>query len=712
MAKKFVDLNNLKILWNEINEKFLRTSQVEEFTDLITPDILSSSPEIQLRPNREWENVDEDFYNKFISFVNTQHNTQLVIDADGYYWDVINKTFYDRSIKKYTGLILSINEEPLDIDKDTELEEVKNNFERFWYIKINRNIDGSGHYIYSLKWYPFSIPWGNYIETRITENKFNDQLEIYNNRLLTTETNINSNSNKINSNVNYINNLMARVEALEKELNIVSGMLVSTSEFTITPTDQAGRLLNGCSILEIKSVTGENDNEEGQYPIYDGNINDIVLYEYVGNQIKVKLTGEYAIKITIKRDKYDNYELFIPHDSQEKNIKIIFKPETVSEDSLEDKIYNKYPIQVKFAVNPSEAANSNNNKFDSLVKTIYQYGYKTGSNGTKGEIDKTSKYRIYNSTKLTGLTSELSTSYSNKLLITCPGMKDIELDLNKNYYGEYSSNNPYIIQTTDPTTGNTNDYIEFKYDSIANDYILQTYVFDEYGRVCNYSLTQYDYDGKHGNATASSVDGKCTLSLSKGRSSVIKVKKNNVGSEYYNDTYYICPKTNQGLTNIQLQKKQDYNKVVLICNISIENRTPGLDSYRSALQYFIDHTKLVRGTEIYQLDDDELIYEKNYTVSKDSATLIYTVYNAVDIDDLGGVYIIYEDSNTQNRFEAYQSNVVITSGEHTINITAKMKEPYANSTLDPNMNTTTTTTQIDSSEDSSDVTGEGDNTII
>lgn len=701
MAKKFVDLNNLKILWNEINEKFLRSSQVEEFMDLITPDILSSSPEIQLRPNREWDNISEDFYNQFISFVNTQHNAQLVIDADGCYWDVINKTFYDKSMKKYTGLILSINDTPVDIDKDTPLDDIKNDFERFWYIKSYRNTDENGHYVYSLKWVPFSIPWGDYIEARVTRNDLADQLGTYDSRLMIAETDINTNSNKIGVNINNINNLLSRVETLEKELGIVSGMLVSTNEFTITPTDNAGRLLSGCSVLEIVSVNSEDDNYEennsstggpSAYPIYEGNINDIVLYEYVGSQIRVKITGKYAIKMTIKKDKYDNHVLFIPYDSNEKNIKIVLKPETVTESSLEPRIYNKYPIKLKFNLLPDAAVNSVNSVFSSLVKSVYQYGVKN-ENG-KVVVDKTSKNRIFNSNGNTGTTSELSTSYSNKLLITCVGMNDIEIDVSKNYYMDYSSNNPWVLQTPN-SNGDMVDYIEFRYKSVDEDYVCKTYVFDEYGRVCNYSLSQFDYKGNHGSAEASDVYGKCELSLSKDKSTILKVQKTGNGSNYYQDTYYICPSKNQGLLNIQLQKETDYNKTVLICTVNVENREVNHHTYKDVLQYFLNKVTLVHGDDTQQLENNQLLYEVNTFIpeSGGSAILIYTVYNVADVEDLGGVHIVY---NEDSRFYGYESSVIKNSGEHNMYITMKMKAPYADTTIDPFTDITdaTTTTTV------------------
>lgn len=220
MSKKFVDINNLKIVWDEINKRFIRSNNFYEELEVLNEITFKSTTNVQLRPNNTW-NVDQTFYDNFINFVNAKNITQYILDADGIVWDVICKTFYDEDINKFTGVILSSNDTYKSV--------------HFWYLKITQSGD---EYILSWEEHIGEISDGEYVTLNQFTKSYNELKKL-------------------------IENVNIRLTSIENKLN--------NSESSSTPEpdnseegnynlikcyvyDENGNWITDSSIIDIKSI--------------------------------------------------------------------------------------------------------------------------------------------------------------------------------------------------------------------------------------------------------------------------------------------------------------------------------------------------------------------------------------------------------------------------------------------------------------------------
>lgn len=241
MAKKFIDIENLRILWNEINDKFVRSSQLEEQLDILSPITLTSTPSIQLRPDQEWE-IDESYYNTFINFINSNNSQKIIIDADNIQWDIICKTFFSTIYNQFEGIILSTN----DIDSDDD--------NRFWYIRTIREIvdDGANAETH------YRLVWSQYSSTGLSDilnefvksSDYIQDIKSLSSTISIMNSELSSLTRTVKENSNTIMRLSNRVEKLEQRLGVEPDTESQEKVYTIRCylRDEYGEQLDGVGI--------------------------------------------------------------------------------------------------------------------------------------------------------------------------------------------------------------------------------------------------------------------------------------------------------------------------------------------------------------------------------------------------------------------------------------------------------------------------------
>lgn len=220
MSKKFINIDNLKVMWDEINNRFIRTNDLADELKILNDVTFKSTSNIQLRPGGSWI-VDNNFYTNFIDFVNTFCVKQYVLDTDDIIWDVICRTFFNKEINAFTGLILSSN----DTDGDVH----------FWYLRIQ---ESDGEYL---------LTWGEYIG----ELGSGDYVSL--NRFLASYNQFKS----------AINNLTDRIKYLESIVGVSNDSTTEPDDDQENKTyhkikcriyDNNGNYITDSSVIDIKSI--------------------------------------------------------------------------------------------------------------------------------------------------------------------------------------------------------------------------------------------------------------------------------------------------------------------------------------------------------------------------------------------------------------------------------------------------------------------------
>ena len=226
MAKQFVDINNLKIVWDEINKRFVRSSDFSEKIAPITSLTFNSTDVYQLRPNNKWI-ITSSFYENFLSFVNSENINLYIKDYDGLLWHIVNKTFYKDG--KFYGVML--------VDPNQN----GNDDIYFYYLKVYQDQKDK---LYKMEWSNYGeFPIHDFVNT-------NTFLEMYNGL------------------VQQIATLQRKVAALE-EGNIVDGETTTPKpnyEFfskLVVVLDEEGNKLKSTSISDIVSIDSiDNETED------------------------------------------------------------------------------------------------------------------------------------------------------------------------------------------------------------------------------------------------------------------------------------------------------------------------------------------------------------------------------------------------------------------------------------------------------------------
>lgn len=188
MAKKFIDINNLKVIWDEINKRFVRNSRFVNEMEITNPIYFRCSYNTRLHTPRlakscTWQ-IEKDYYDNFIIFANSSNLRAYVEDENDMLWEVVNKAFYSKKyseIPQFNGVILSANDEPIN----------DQNVVNFWYLRAEKivNPDSVDDITYQLTWGEWIGDMDGYVtyedlngalkETHVIKN--------FNNRLKTIE---------------------------------------------------------------------------------------------------------------------------------------------------------------------------------------------------------------------------------------------------------------------------------------------------------------------------------------------------------------------------------------------------------------------------------------------------------------------------------------------------------------------------------------------
>ena len=181
MAKNFINIDNLKIVWDEINKRFVRYSTIADQLSLLVPNTLTCNNKFNIPLVPHWTGeITEDNYNYFIEFVNSDNTHHYVKDYNNCLRQVISKYFYDNESGKFLGVLLSTNGVNEGDEKDV----------RVWYIRTYK--DGE---IYKLEWeeYIGEILSGNFVdftEYTIAMNNLNESIKKLNTRMSELEGNV------------------------------------------------------------------------------------------------------------------------------------------------------------------------------------------------------------------------------------------------------------------------------------------------------------------------------------------------------------------------------------------------------------------------------------------------------------------------------------------------------------------------------------------
>lgn len=292
--KKFVDIDNLRVVWDEINKRFVRMRDISDQLYLLEDELFESSTSVQLQPGAHWDNIDKDYYDLFIEFVNSNHSKKYVLDSSGVFWTVICKAFYDVYLENFTGCILSSNTNDGDV--------------YFWYIRATKNEDND----------EYSLDWNKYIgelpsATAVSASKFDKE---------------------INSIRQLIYDLGDRITVLESYHGISQD---STPSNTPPTTDekyhriicyirtQNGSKLTNASIINL-NYTNKVSNKD--YVIPDEPISNNLEWTKVDDRFEFLIKEPYAVELTIKCSGYENQSIKIAYDSTDTSRAVIMYQST------------------------------------------------------------------------------------------------------------------------------------------------------------------------------------------------------------------------------------------------------------------------------------------------------------------------------------------------------------------------------------------------
>jgi hypothetical protein len=288
MAKKFVDIDNLKLVWDEINNKFVRNSQFWEKLEVLKGSTFPSTTyngKISLTPDGEWSSDDknlnehEQFRNDFLEFINSDNINKFIkvsssSEENDKLYEVINRTFYNEYLGLFEGVILNSLGE--DYDQSESSDRV-----HYWYL---RSIYSEGKY---------RIEWQPYIGYILTKEDMTEMFDELDNKISALEDKLNKTilysinaldgingyDNEYDKNRtslwDKINNLSGELAKLSQRLDnaIINGGNTSNSNkiqkeyiFSFYETDESGKKSPirvskiGSQTPDSNSVSG-NDNE-------------------------------------------------------------------------------------------------------------------------------------------------------------------------------------------------------------------------------------------------------------------------------------------------------------------------------------------------------------------------------------------------------------------------------------------------------------------
>ena len=287
--KKFIDIDNLKIVWDEINKRFVRNSDISERLEVLNILEFRDESNYNISPNSSC-NIDSNYYTKFINFVNSSNSKKYVLDSNGNVWDVICSTFYDWSPTsnkgQFNGIILSNNSNDGDA--------------YFWYMKVTSNEVIGSDTTYLLEWQKYigELLKGDYI----TNNEYTREI------------------NRLNG---IINSLSSRLRFLEDKVGVEETTTVAPiepgnqySDIICKVYDSDGSILSNSTITDVEKISQIGDKS---YQTFDGPIHNMY---YVKNDStvpyhQITILQPHAIRIKIVKSGYENAIVEIGYDNSE-----------------------------------------------------------------------------------------------------------------------------------------------------------------------------------------------------------------------------------------------------------------------------------------------------------------------------------------------------------------------------------------------------------
>lgn len=230
MNKKFVDINNLQIVWDEINDKFARMTDLEART--VNLSVLYFNPKKYTSPEFTLEcsepsisnkhSISKVAYDDFIKFVNSDNYKKFVYDTEDRPWMVVSQILYNTYIKetgdkshRFNGVVVMSN-------TVSDSESIDSNM---YVIYTNKdNISGTVDDIYTIYWEPYDK---QYCKLKNLSDSIN---KVYSDIDLVVST-INQNVNELDTSVNNINEIVGKVQNKHAEdLAKINTIINSTFE--------------------------------------------------------------------------------------------------------------------------------------------------------------------------------------------------------------------------------------------------------------------------------------------------------------------------------------------------------------------------------------------------------------------------------------------------------------------------------------------------
>lgn len=307
MNKQFVDINNLQIVWDEINDKFARMTDLEQATANLSVSYFSQNefnddytPEFHLKISDEPIQIPKEAYDYFINFVNSNKCKKIVIDDDGIDWNVISSTLFDNTTEngqnieeveeytkqKFNGVIVASNNIP----------DVNSQFDNLYLIYA---YSFSGHYY--IEWVSFCDQYANHNDLNslkdsiIGSSKDKYELTLYGVKNLFIEQikQVDNTIAILNSQINSLDdNIKGFNKILKSTISDLQNNYVTLNEFNNLKEDYVDHVKSTNKIiqdltarierLEESNNTGSDDTESDNDTTYNV---EVIFHNAEGDKI-------------------------------------------------------------------------------------------------------------------------------------------------------------------------------------------------------------------------------------------------------------------------------------------------------------------------------------------------------------------------------------------------------------------------------------------
>lgn len=397
-----------------------------------------------------------------------------------------------------------------------------------------------------------------------------------------------------------------------------------------------------------------------QYPIYTGDINDIVSYSINNGYIDFYITGEYAIQAKLIRQNYSDKNITLAYDS---NTQYINLTRNVSDDNLDNIIYNAYSIRVY------------------IDDKIFGTRIKSPVTISQGNVD-------LGTIRIGSGTVKLKRDLTNSITISCDEYEPLTIDnLDKNVDNSIST-----IITLDK------DLTKLTPANIKTEYTIRLRPYDTKGDIYNYMVWQY---GDESSAMSYfGTEGYVNFNMNFGKSSVIviqKAQKMSNGSlsidsdlpivSMYDKYLYRLPSTPPSNLdyNVLIPNKDTLDKFNITCKLT--GNTSSLINIASSNIDIIDYD------DNNDTQNDVLLYEKSVLQNNNglSDEIVFTIYNRTQ----NGVRVILKGSEF---YDSYESDIINSTTDLFIDIKPGSSTDIPDASSSPDGDTTTANPGADTTQ--------------